>query len=103
MSSADAATAATALGAEASQALQHALQVLESGDIEAIPDEAVQQLLLAGTKLYFAKRDNGNKLAAYPGTDGVTASEVATACVGMTEVVNLELFELALWAAWSNV
>ena len=53
--------------------------------------------------LYFAKRDNGSKLAALPGPDGVTASEVATACVGMTEVVNLELFELALWAGWSNI
>jgi hypothetical protein len=42
-------------------------------------------------------------MAAFPGPENITASEVAATCVGMTEVVNLELFELAMWAAWSNV
>jgi len=102
MSSADA-TAGTALSQEAAQALRAAMEILDAGAIETVSDEAVQQLLLAGTKLYFAKRDSGSKLAALPGPEDITASEVATACVGLTEVVNLELFELALWAAWSNV
>jgi hypothetical protein len=101
MSSPDAASGA--LARDASRILDLAKRALEAGDIDAVPDEAVQQLLLAGVKLYFAKRDNGSKLAAFPEPDGVTASEVATACVGMTDVVNLELFELALWAGWSNV
>ncbi len=102
MSSPEAAPAGT-LAQDASRILDRARQALDAGDIDAVPDEAVQQLLLAGVKLYFAKRDNGSKLAALPGPDGVTASEVATACVGMTEVVNLELFELAQWAGWSNI
>jgi hypothetical protein len=102
MSSADA-TPSTALSQEAAEALKAAMEILDAGAIDSVADEAIQQLLLAGTKLYFAKRDSGSKLAAFPGPEGVTASEVATACVGMTEVVNLELFELALWAAWSNV
>ena len=33
----------------------------------------------------------------------MTATEVAVTCVAMTKVVNLELFELALWAGWSNI
>ena len=107
MSSPDAAgpgvTAGTALEPEAAGILQLSLGYLERGEIDAVSDEAVQQLLLAGAKLYFAKRDSGNKLAAFPGPENITASEVATTCVGMTEVVNLELFELAMWAAWSNV
>jgi hypothetical protein len=102
MSSPDVAAGVT-LAQDASRILDLATRALEAGAIDAVPDEAVQQLLLAGVKLYFAKRDNGSKLAAFPGPDGVTASEVATACLGMTEVVNLELFELALWAGWSNV
>jgi len=28
---------------------------------------------------------------------------VAVTAVAMTEVVNLELFELALWHGWSNI
>lgn len=102
MSSAEA-TAGTELGPEAAQILKRALEILESGDVADVSDLAVQQLLQAGTRLYFAKRDSGNKMAAFTGPEAVTASEVATMCVGMTEVVNLELFELALWAAWSNV
>jgi hypothetical protein len=103
MSSPEAASTGATLAQEAPRVLELARQALDAGEADAVPDEAVQQLLLAGVKLYFAKRDGGNKLAAFPGPDGITASEVATACVGMTEVVNLELFELALWAGWSNV
>ena len=102
MSSPDVAAGVT-LAQDAPRILQLARQAIDAGEADAVPDLAVQQLLLAGVKLYFAKRDGGNKLAAFPGPDGVTASEVAAACVGMTEVVNLELFELALWAGWSNV
>jgi hypothetical protein len=102
MSSPDVAAGVT-LAQDAPRILELAREAIDAGEAEAVPDIAVQQLLLAGVKLYFAKRDGGNKLAAFPGPDGITASEVATACVGMTEVVNLELFELALWAGWSNV
>jgi hypothetical protein len=103
MSSPEATAAGATLAQDAPRILEAARQALDAGEIDAIPDEAVQQLLLAGVKLYFAKRDNGSKLAAFPGPEGITASEVAAACVGMTEVVNLELFELALWAGWSNI
>ncbi len=102
MSSADATTGAE-LAPEAAHVLRRALELLDAGQIDQVPDEAVQQLLLAGAKLFYAKRDSGNKLAAFPGPENITASEVAATCVGMTEVVNLELFELAMWAAWSNV
>ena len=103
MSSPEATAAGATLAQDAPRVLALARQALDAGEIEAVPEEAIQQLLLAGVKLYFAKRDSGSKLAAFPSPDGVTASEVAAACVGMTEVVNLELFELALWAGWSNV
>ena len=103
MSSPEAAPTGATLAQDASRILELARRALDAGEIDAIPDAAVQQLLLAGVKLYFAKRDAGSRLAAFPGPQEITASEVATACVGMTEVVNLELFELALWAGWSNV
>lgn len=106
MSSPDAAaglTAGATLAQDASRILRQSRELLDGGQIDAVPDEAIQQLLLAGVKLFYAKRDNGSRLAALPGPEGITASEVATTCVGLTEVVNLELFELAMWAAWSNV
>jgi hypothetical protein len=88
---------------DATRVLGRVRQVLQDGTIEAVSDTAVQELLLAAVRLYSAKRDAGTRLAAFPGPEEVTATDVAITCVGMTKVVNLELFELALWAGWSNV
>jgi hypothetical protein len=101
MSSAD--TALTSIDEAAPQILELAQGIASDGTIDSVSDQAVQQLLAAAVRLYAAKRDAGSKLAAFTGEDAVTATEVAVTCVGMTEVVNLELFELALWAGWSNI
>jgi len=103
MSSLDAVAASASLAGDAPRILDLAQRLIADGRIEELPDAAIQQLLLAGVHLYAAKRDAGSKLAAFTGPEGVTATEVAVTCVGMTEVVNLELFELALWAGWSNI
>jgi hypothetical protein len=96
------ATPGPALAADASRILASAEQILADGRIADVPDEAVQELLLAAVRLFSAKRDDGTRLAAFPpGT--VTATDVAVTAVAMTEVVNLELFELALWNGWSNI
>jgi hypothetical protein len=103
MSSPETTAAGATLAADATRILDLTRQILADGSLDAVPDEAVQQLLLAGVRLYAAKRDQGSRLAAFPGPEAVTATDVAVTCVGMTEVVNLELFELALWAGWSNI
>ena len=101
MSSAD--TAPTSIDEAAPRILELARGIASDGTVDSVSDQAVQQLLAAAVRLYAAKRDAGSKLAAFTGEDAVTATEVAVTCVGMTEVVNLELFELALWAGWSNI
>ena len=95
-------TADPPLATEASNVLARAEQILRDGTIDDVPDEAVQQLLLAAVRLFAAKRDRGGRLAAFPGGT-VTATDIAVTAVAMTEVVNLELFELALWNGWSNI
>lgn len=95
-------TAGQALAADAPGILAEAQRILRDGTIGDVPDEAVQQLLLAAVRLFSAKRDQGAKLAAFPAGE-VTATDVAVTAVAMTEVVNLELFELALWNGWSNI
>ncbi len=95
-------TAGQTLAADASRVLAQAEQVLRDGTLGDVPDEAVQQLLLAAVRLFSAKRDQGAKLAAFPAGQ-VTATDVAVTAVAMTQVVNLELFELALWNGWSNI
>jgi hypothetical protein len=96
------ATAGSRVAEEAPRILALVEDVLNRGAVAEVPDEAVQQLLLAAVRLFSAKRDAGVRLAAFP--DGsVTATDVAVTAVAMTEVVNLELFELALWHGWSNI
>ena len=102
MSSPDTAVPSS-LDEAAPRILELAQGIVANGEVDSVSDAAVQQLLLAAVRLYAAKRDTGNKLEAFPGPEGVTATDVAVTCVGMTEVVNLELFELALWAGWSNI
>lgn len=102
MSSPDATTVGT-LPDDAARVLAATERILGQGAVDQVPDEAVQALLLAAVRLYAAKRDGGSRLAAFGAADAATATEVAVTCVGMTEVVNLELFELALWAGWSNI
>jgi len=101
MSSPDQRTA-PALDEESRRVLDEAERVLSAGSVDEVPDEAVQRLLLAAVRLFSAKRDAGSRLEAFP-ADGVTATDVAVTCVAMTQVVNLELFELALWHGWSNI
>jgi hypothetical protein len=88
--------------ADARRVLAEVERLIAADATATVPDEAVQDLLLAAVRLFATRRDQGDRLAAFP-ADRVTATDVAVTCVAMTEVVNLELFELALWRGWSNV
>lgn len=95
-------TDVTTLPADAARILAAAERVLDEGRIADVPDEAVQQLLLAAVRLFSAKRDLGGRLEAFP-AGSVTATDAAVTAVALTQSVNLELFELALWNGWSNI
>jgi hypothetical protein len=93
---------ATTLAVEAEQVLAHVDGILGDGRVADVSDAAAQQLLLAAVRLFAAKRDLGTHLEAFP-IGSVTATDVAVTAVAMTQAVNLELFELALWNGWSNI
>jgi hypothetical protein len=90
------------LAAEAERALALVDELLASGRVADVPDTAAQHLLLAAVRLFSAKRDLGTRLEAFP-AGAVTATDVAVTAVAMTQAVNIELFELALWNGWSNI
>ena len=102
--SAGSATAAggAVLADEARRILAEVQRLLRDDAVDDVPDQAAQDLLLAAVRLFSAKRDRGSSMAAF-GADQVTATDVAVTAVAMTQVVNLELFELALWHGWSNI
>ena len=90
------------LATDAPRVLAQVEALVARGSAAEVSDETAQQLLLAAVRLFAAKRDIGNRLEALP-AGSVTATEVAVTAVAMTKVVNLELFELALWNGWSNI
>jgi len=65
-------------------------------------DARIQDVLAKAVRLYAeraAERDGA--LAAFP-ADAVTATEVMVAVTAMLKAVNLQVFELGMWQAWSG-
>ncbi len=67
-----------------------------------LSDSDIQNNLAQAIRLYaerVAKRDGA--LPAFP-TDAVTATDVMVTATAMLKAVNLQIFELGMWQAWSG-
>ena len=65
-------------------------------------DAEIQDMLANAVRLYAeraAERDG--VLSAFP-PDAVTATEVMVTVTAMLKAVNLQVFELGMWQAWSG-
>ena len=88
------------LDAAAREASAAAIETLAAGTTERIPDEAVQQLLTAGMKLFARKMElEGRYFSPITGPDAVTATEGAMLMTELMRAVDLNLFDLSMWAA----
>jgi hypothetical protein len=64
---------------------------------------ALQQLLCAAVRLYGQKNVDGQRMRAFPeGGGGVTATDVMIATTAMLHAVNVQMFELGMWQAWTG-
>jgi|TARA_B110000196_G_C20461902_1_gene349703 hypothetical protein len=87
-----------ALNAAATQALEIIERALTLGETEDIPDETVQRLLTAGTRLFANKVEMEERFfSPYTGAEAVTATDVVMTCSDMLRAVNLSTFDLAMW------
>jgi hypothetical protein len=87
-----------ALEAAATKALEVAERALRDGETERIPDETVQRLLTAGTKLFANKVEMEERyFSPYTSPEAVTATDVVMTCSDMLRAVNLSTFDLAMW------
>lgn len=90
---------AARLSAAAGEALAAAERALAAEATAAIPDEAVQRLLTAGTRLFARKvEQEGRYFLPLTGRDAATATDVAVLVTEMLRAVNLNLFDLSMWA-----
>ncbi|PPR09687.1 MAG: hypothetical protein CFH41_02393 [Alphaproteobacteria bacterium MarineAlpha11_Bin1] len=82
----------------ASRALEIIERALLEGKTENIPDETVQRLLTAGTKLFANKVEMEDRyFSPYTAPGDVTATDVVMTCSDMLRAVNLSTFDLAMW------
>jgi hypothetical protein len=67
-----------------------------------LSDMDIQDMLAKAVRLYAeraAERDDG--LAAFA-SDAATATDVMVTVAAMLKAVNLQVFELGMWQAWSG-
>jgi hypothetical protein len=68
-----------------------------------LSDAEIQTMLAKAVRLYAeraAETDGG--LPAFPSGAAVTATEVMLTATAMLRAVNLQVFELGMWQAWSG-
>jgi hypothetical protein len=73
------------------------------GDADALDEKDVQALLASAVRLYadhVAKSDT--PVAAFGPDARVTATDAMVTTTAILKAVNLQLFELGMWQAWSG-
>ena len=72
-------------------------------DSSALSDADVQKMLAASVKLYAERAEASDEpLAAFGPEAGVTATQAMVSVTAILKAVNLQLFELGMWQAWSG-
>jgi hypothetical protein len=68
------------------------------------PGEAEIQVMLAKAVRLYAERamETETAPAAFPADAPMTATEVMVTVTAMLKAVNLQVFELGMWQAWSG-
>ena len=76
-------------------------------ELDARPSDAEIQTMLAKAVRLFSERaqeyaeERGGALPAFT-ADAATATEVMVTVTAMLKAVNLQVFELGMWQAWSG-
>ena len=72
-------------------------RTLSSGDFSRIVSTELERVITAAVKLYAAKAEVEETLAAPVSAEEVTPTEVVVVVSEMLRAVNLSLFDLAMW------
>ncbi|HEV3395992.1 MAG TPA: hypothetical protein VG100_07620 [Xanthobacteraceae bacterium] len=73
------------------------------GDGRALSDADMQALFAAAVRIYADRMEERDEpLAAFPADAGITATHVMVAVTAMLKAVNVQVFELGMWQAWSG-
>ena len=71
-------------------------------ELDARPSDAeIQSMLAKAVRLYAERVERDGPLPAF-GPDDATATDVMVTVTAMMKAVNLQVFELGMWQAWSG-
>jgi hypothetical protein len=72
-------------------------------ETETLSDADVQALLARAVRLYAERVTSRDEpLAAFPEGAGITATDAVVTTTAILKAVNVQLFELGMWQAWSG-
>ena len=73
------------------------------GDGSALDERDVQALLAAAVRIYAERAEARDEpLSAFPPNAGITATHAMIAVTAVLKAVNVQVFELGMWQAWSG-
>lgn len=90
------------VGQETAALQEFARKILALEDGAEPSDELIQEGLTALTKLYTVKFQIGERWSPFIDDRAMPATAVMIMCTAMLRAVNVELFELGMWQAWSG-
>jgi hypothetical protein len=73
------------------------------GDGGDLSDADLQALFAAAVRIYAERAEARDEpLAAFPINNGITATHAMVAATALLKAVNVQVFELGMWQAWSG-
>ena len=90
------------VGEETANLRAIAAKILELDEGAELPAEMVQDAFTALTRLYTVKFQVGERWSPFSPSQSVPATSVMIMTTAMCRAVNVELFELGMWQAWSG-
>ncbi len=90
------------VGEETDKLKAFAKKILELEGGEEPPDALIQEGLTALTRLYTVKFQIGERWSPFVDDRAMPATAVMIMSTAMLRAVNVELFELGMWQAWSG-
>lgn len=90
------------VGEETAALKAFAEQMLALKEGEEIPKQVVQQGLTALTRLYTVRFQVGERWPPFTSGRAMPPTAVMIMSTAMLRAVNVELFELGMWQAWSG-
>ena len=90
------------VGEETTALKEFARKMLALDDGGEPPDALIQEGLTALTRLYTVKFQIGERWSPFVDDRAMPATAVMIMSTAMLRAVNVELFELGMWQAWSG-